>query len=195
MKRPTRNRILTAALAGAGFVALNLASLPALADGSIVVRNFVLSHGIQDREPISETESFNVDDGKAFAFARIQNTGDPTMVSFVWEYGDTTHATVPVSVGTSPGWRTWSTSKLRPGDWRVKLVDEQGEVLLEKAFTVEASSSTPAMGGGYGNGYGNGNGNGYGNGYQSGAGSNEMGASGDNAVTDDVPASVTFPAQ
>ncbi len=60
MMRPTRNRTLSAALAGAGFVVLNLAPLPAMADGSIVVRNFVLSHGIQEREPISETESFNV---------------------------------------------------------------------------------------------------------------------------------------
>ncbi len=124
--RPTRSRILSAALAGAGFVVFNLAPLPAMADGSIVVRNFVLSHGIHEREPISETESFHVDDGKAFAFARIQNTGDPTMVSFVWEYGTTHYATIPVNVGASPGWRTWTAAKLRSGHWRVKLVDADG---------------------------------------------------------------------
>ncbi len=139
--RPTRNRMLSAVLAGAGFVAVNLASLPAMAEGSIVVRNFVLSQGIHDREPISDTDSFHVMDGKAFAFARIQNTGDPTMVSFVWEYGTTHYATIPVNVGPSPGWRTWSAAKLRSGHWRVKLVDAEGEVLLEKAFTVEPNST------------------------------------------------------
>ena len=63
MMRPTRKRILSAALAGAGFVDFNLAPLPAMAEGSIVVRNFVLSHGIHEREPISDTESFNIEDG------------------------------------------------------------------------------------------------------------------------------------
>lgn len=180
MMRPSRNKILSAALAGAGFVALNLAALPAMADGSIVVRNFVLSHGIHDREPISETESFNVEDGKAFAFARIQNTGDPTMVSFVWEYGDTHHATVPVNVGRSPGWRTWSTARLRSGNWRVKLVDAQGAVLLEKSFTVDANGSSPvAM---PGNGMDN----------MQNQGQAAQGAY-DSTVTDDIPASITFP--
>ena len=170
MMRPSRNRILSAALAGAGFVAFTLGSLPAGADGSIVVRNFVLSHGIHEREPISDTESFNVEDGKAYAFARIQNTGDATMVSFVWEYDNTTHATVPVSVGASPGWRTWSTAKLRPGNWRVKLVDAQGEILLEKDFTVEANAGASVAGVG-----------------------GEAAGSDYNAVSDDIPTSVTFP--
>ena len=167
MMRPTRNKILSAVLAGASFAVFSLAPMQAAAEGSIVVRNFVLSHGIHDREPISDTESFNVGDGKAFAFARIQNDGDPTMVSFVWEYAGSEHATVPVNVGASPGWRTWSTARLRSGDWRVKLVDAQGEVLLEKAFTVsptvESTVSMPSYD------------------------SQNVGDS------DDIPASVTFP--
>jgi hypothetical protein len=177
--RLTRNKILSAAIAGAGFVALNLAPLPAMADGSIVVRNFVLSHGIHDREPVSDTETFNVGDGKAFAFARIQNHGDPTVVSFVWERDDETHATVPVSVGASPGWRTWSTANLQSGNWRVKLVDAQGEVLLEKSFMVQPSS--------YSSEYSSSNSTG---------GNVAMPASGmQNEVgdADDIPASVTFP--
>ena len=174
MMRPTRNRVLSAALAGAGFVASSLVALPAMADGSIVVRNFVLSHGIHEREPISDTETFNIEDGQAYAFARIQNTGEATNVSFVWEIDDTTHASVPVTVGASPGWRTWSSAKLRNGNWRVKLVDAQGEVLLEKAFTVGSNSGAPVAGSA--------------DGVQS-----EMGSAVENAISDDLPASVTFP--
>ena len=106
----------------------------------MVVRDFVLSHGIEGREPISNTESFRVQDGKAFAFARIHNTGNPTTMTFVWNHGERHHATVPVTIGTSPGWRT---VKLRPGDWHVKLVDGTGEVLLEKAFSVGDGMSGP----------------------------------------------------
>ena len=146
MMRPTRNRILSAALAGAGFVACSLASFPAMAEGSMVVRDFVLSHGIEGREPISNTDSFRVQDGKAFAFARIHNTGSPTTMNFVWNHGERHHATVPVTIGTSPGWRTWSTVKLSPGDWHVKLVDGSGEVLLEKAFSVGDGMSGPPSG-------------------------------------------------
>ena len=141
MIRPTRNRTLSAALACASFVFANLVSLPAWTEDSIVVRDFVLSHGIQDREPVSNTDSFHIVDGKAFAFARIQNTDSPTTVSFVWEFGDTTYAVIPVNVGVSPAWRTWSTIKLRPGNWRVNLLDADGEVLLEKPFQVATNSS------------------------------------------------------
>jgi hypothetical protein len=133
MTRPIGNRILS----------FSLASLPAHADGSVVVRDFVLSHGIEGREPVSNTDSFRVEDGRAFAFARIHNSGGPTSVRFVWHYGTTHHATVPVTIGQSPGWRTWSTAKLRPGNWRVALVDRGGEVLLEKAFTVAPNAATP----------------------------------------------------
>lgn len=140
MMRPTRNKILSATLASAGYVVCSLAALPAMAEGAVVVRNFVLSHGIEGREPINNTESFRVEDGKAFAFARIHNTGAPTTMSFVWNHGERHHATIPVTVGTSSGWRTWSTVKLRPGNWHVKLVDGGGEVVLEKAFSVGPGS-------------------------------------------------------
>lgn len=143
MLRPIGNRFLSAALAVTGFMASGLTALPALAENSMVVRNFVLSHGIEAREPVSDTEAFRVTDGQAFAFARIQNIGDPTTVSFVWHYGHKHHATVPMTIGVSPGWRTWSSVKLRPGNWRVELVDHQGEVLLEKAFIVAPESAGP----------------------------------------------------
>ena len=179
--RLTRNRMLSAALAGAGFVVFGLAPLPAMAEGSMVVRNFVLSHGVHDREPVGNTDSFRVEDGNAFAFARIQNTGAPTTVNFVWYHGGATHASIPVKIGASPGWRTWSTAKLRPGNWRVELVDAQGEVMLEKAFTVEPASirsaDMPE--------------NGPENGMQ--GNGRVMGGPDDNAGSGDIPASVTFP--
>jgi hypothetical protein len=95
--------MLSAMLAGAVFAAVNLAPSPAKAGNSLLIRDFVLSHGIRDREPIRKTDSFHVMDGKAFAFARIENTGDPTTMSFVWENDDSIYATIPVTVGSSPG--------------------------------------------------------------------------------------------
>lgn len=143
--RSHRNGVLPAALAVAGFAAFTLAAQPAMAEGPMAVRDFVLSHAVDQREPVDETAFFHVNDGRAFAFARIRNTGAPATVRFVWYYGEKSYAEVPMNVGTSPGWRTWSTVKLRPGNWRVELVGAGGELLSQRAFHVghEPAGSAP----------------------------------------------------
>lgn len=135
------------ALAGAALAISTLAAQPAAAQESLAVRDFVLTHGIAQREPTDNIQSFAVQNNKVFAFARLNNTGVPTMVNFVWHYGGELHATVSLDVGTSAGWRTWSSARLRPCDWRVELVDADGMVLSEKPFTVgmAATDATGAM--------------------------------------------------
>ena len=141
--RSQRNGLISAALAGAGFAVVSLTALPAIAGDSVIIRDFVLSRGIENREPVEPTSFFRADDGKAVAFARLHNSGTPTSVSFIWRHGERNHAVVPMHVGTSPGWRTWSTVNLQPGSWRVALVDSRGEVLMEQAFTVAPDSPVP----------------------------------------------------
>ncbi len=111
----------------------------AYAEGDLVVQDLILSRGIYQREPADTAESFELSDERAYAFARISNEGALTNVSFVWHYGSNIHAIVDLNVGTSQGWRTWSSAKLKSGDWRVELVTEGGEVLAERAFTVAPS--------------------------------------------------------
>ncbi len=108
----------------------------AYAEGDLVVQDLILSHGVYEREPADIAKSFEPSDERAYAFARISNAGPLTNVSFVWHYGSNIHAIVDLNVGTSQGWRTWSSAKLKSGDWRIELVTEEGEVLAERAFTV-----------------------------------------------------------
>ncbi len=108
----------------------------AYAESALVVQDLILSRGIYEREPADIATSFEPSDERAYAFARISNEGPLTSVSFVWHYGSNLHAAVDLNVGTSQGWRTWSSAKLKSGDWRVELVTEEGEVLAERAFTV-----------------------------------------------------------
>ncbi len=129
-------------LAGVALAVTGLWATPALSDGSMVVRDFVLTNGIVDREPSDTVRSHFVQGQKIFAFARIQNAGEPTAVNFIWRRDDSRHASVWLNVGVSAGWRTWSSANLSPGDWQVRLVDSFGEVLSERAFTVDAN---PAM--------------------------------------------------
>lgn len=132
-------RALVATVLAAAFAVPFLTAQPAAAEGSVVIRDFVLTHGIYDREPVGTTESFASSDGRGYAFARISNDGTPTQVSFVWYYGDEMHASIDMNIGTSSGWRTWSSVNLRPGNWRVKLQDANGMVLAERSFSVEHS--------------------------------------------------------
>jgi hypothetical protein len=131
-------------LAGALLTVSGLAAPTAAAADSLLVRDFVLTHGIAQREPTDNIQSFTVQNSKVFAFARIGNHGEPTTVNFVWHYGGERHAEVPLGVGTSSGWRTWSSAQLRPGDWSVQLVDADGLVLSEKTFTVGMAASAAA---------------------------------------------------
>jgi len=124
-----------------------LTAQPAVAQNSIVIRDFVLTHGIYEREPVGTTDTFASGDSRGYAFARIANDGSPTQVSFVWYYGEEMHASIDMNVGTSGGWRTWSSINLRPGNWRVKLQDASGAVIAERSFMVEHTGSTSATSG------------------------------------------------
>jgi len=144
MIRSNRKFGLPMALFGAALVAAGLAAAPAAADSTLVVRDFVLTNSIVSREPTNETTAFTIHDKRAFAFARINNTGAPTAVNVVWHYEGTQHGSVWLNVGTSPGWRTWSSANLKPGNWSVTLVDAGGSILVQRSFIVGRSADAMA---------------------------------------------------
>ena len=125
-------------------LASSLTILSAQADQTLVIRNFVLSHGINEREPVDITYSFLPSDERAYAFLRVNNLGAPTSVSFIWYYEDRVHAAVDLDIGTSPGWRTWSSANVRSGQWRVELLGYDGLVLAEHSFVVAPTFSESA---------------------------------------------------
>lgn len=113
------------------------ASMAKLNERNIAVRDFVMARDVVDREPVGVTTTFSPQDGRAFAYAKVDNPGAPTHVSFMWLYDDALYATIDMEVGTSVRWRTWSSAELSLGAWRVQIVSADGEVLAENAFTVE----------------------------------------------------------
>ncbi len=128
---------LPMALFGAALAVSTLAAGPAAAEGELVVRDFVLTNDVVGREPTNEAAAFTTHDEKAFAFARINNTGAPTAVNVVWRHEGMQHGSVWLNVGKSPGWRTWSSANIRrPGNWSVTLVDAGGSVLVQRSFIV-----------------------------------------------------------
>jgi len=138
MDRFGRGTLRRLAFASA-FALGTFAASPAIAGDSLVIRDFTLTHGIADREPMDKIEAFESNDEKGYAFVRIANDGPPTAVTVVWSYEGKRHASLDLNIGTSNGWRTWSSSNLKQGDWKVELVDANGVVLVQRDFTVGAS--------------------------------------------------------
>jgi hypothetical protein len=127
---------LPAALAGAALAVLGIAAGPAFAGDQVVVRDVVLTHNVAERMPTDSVDAFGANDEVGYVFVRVSNSGDPTTVNVVWHRNGVEHGTVPLNVGTSSGWRTWSRTNLAPGNWTVQVVDASGTVLSEKDFTV-----------------------------------------------------------
>ena len=135
MTRPHRLTLAAAALCltlAGGLVG----AAPATASGDLIIRDFVLTHGVYEREPVDAVESFSPADEHGYLFARIANDGAPTEITVVWYRDGIVHGHVDLHVGTSTGWRTWSSATLTTGDWRVELMTETGVVLAERSFTV-----------------------------------------------------------
>ncbi len=128
----------------ATIIASSLTIRSAQADQTLVIQDFVLSHGINEREPVDITYSFLPSDKRAYAFLRVNNLGAPTSVSLIWYYEDRVHAAVDLDIGTSPGWRTWSSANVRSGQWRVELLGHDGLVLAEHSFVVAPTFSESA---------------------------------------------------
>ncbi len=117
-------------------LALAATTQPALAGDKVVVRDVVLTHNVAERMPTDSVDGFAADTDVGYAFVRISNAGEPTQVKVVWSRNGVEQGAVPLNVGTSSGWRTWSSTSLQPGNWRVQVVDANGAVLSQKDFAV-----------------------------------------------------------
>lgn len=138
-------RVATGAAVFLALAAPAVVAGPSRADQALAVRDFVLARGIAEREPIETVDSFDVSDQQGYVFTRLANDGPPTGITVVWRYEGTEHAAVDLEVGTSSGWRTWSSANLKAGQWTVELRDAQGVVLAERDFTVGAALAEDPM--------------------------------------------------
>jgi hypothetical protein len=132
---------LSAVLAGAALAVAGVASQPAAASDSVVVRDVVLTHNVAERMPTDSVDAFSAEDEVGYVFVRVSNPGAPTTVKVVWRRDNQEHGSVPLNIGTSSGWRTWSRTNLTPGNWQVEVVAADGAVLSRRDFTVGAQAA------------------------------------------------------
>jgi hypothetical protein len=105
---------------------------------AVEVSRMAVCTNIVDREPVEEGERFNASVGRLYAFTHIMGANDFVELGHVWYFNDVERARITLPV-RSPNWRTYSSKLIQPfeiGDWRVDVVDPQGEVLKSVAFQV-----------------------------------------------------------
>ncbi len=106
------------------------------------VSRAVLTTDVVDREPVnvlkSDVKLLDISQSLSF-FSELKNMQGQT-VRHVWYYQDQQLASIELAI-SSPRFRTYSTKNIMPeqvGDWRVEVVDTDGNLLAQKEFRILA---------------------------------------------------------
>jgi len=104
-------------------------------NADVKVVDFVLASKIEAREPKDIVEGYTSEQDKAYAFARL-NVKKHSQLTFVWLLDGKERNRFTTQVHAAKSWRTYASTKIRPGKWKVQLL-LGNEVLAERAFTVQ----------------------------------------------------------
>ena len=115
-----------------------------LEPSEVKLDRFVLAHGVDQREPVEESEHFT-GDTKIFAFVQFANPdGAPFAFRVHWEKaeGPASPYGVKLKVETAARYRTWSWTAIprEPGEYKAVLRTLDGKEIASKPFTIEAGS-------------------------------------------------------
>lgn len=107
-----------------------------VAEGPSVLES-AICHGIEDRLPVAEADTFEADVDRIFCWTRISGAAGANVVH-AWIHDGVTRARVELAIG-SEDWRTYSSKRILPawtGDWEVKVLTHDGAVLATLPFHV-----------------------------------------------------------
>ena len=108
----------------------------------ITVEELVLCIGVEERQPIAADTAFTNDVGKVYCFSKVVGVTEPTSVFHVYYHNDVEMAKIELNIKGTP-WRTWSYKTIMPnwiGDWKVEVVDADGNVLKTAKFKINKAA-------------------------------------------------------
>lgn len=134
-----RMMLHVAIVAGVVMMLMPVATATSAEADAMSIARLELCNGVENREPVGAADTFAADIATVYAFLEMRDIPEETTVSFVWFHGDDEVARVPVKIGQSGRWRTYSSKNLggRIGAWRVEIQDEKNTVLGTADFTVK----------------------------------------------------------
>jgi hypothetical protein len=127
-------------LAAFAIVLLSGAPAPAQSPSSpFEVARLVVCADVQDRSPVDIRDVFPAETQEVFCFLEARDIQEATDVKMVWYHEEAELASVSLTVGQGPRWRTYSSKQTmgRSGNWKVYLVDSADNILASVQFAIE----------------------------------------------------------
>ena len=111
--------------------------------GEVKIDRFVLATGVQQREPVGESDVFYTDTPQIYAFVQLANAQEPYAVKVHWEpaEGPASPYGTALAVPTAPRYRTWAWTRIKraPGRYHAVLRTLAGQEIARREFLIEAS--------------------------------------------------------
>jgi len=107
---------------------------------SLKVSEIGVCTGIVDRQPVNENTIFSSDVGRIYCWTKINGAMEPTEIKHIWYYGNEKLREIKLDLKYVTT-RTWSYKNISPsqvGDWKIEVVDINGNVLKTIVFKIES---------------------------------------------------------
>jgi hypothetical protein len=98
------------------------------------VDSILFGTGVESRALVGASNVFDPSIRKVFCWTKISIDRAPVTVKHVWYNGTEKVFELPLRLKYASG-RLWSYKTVTPGDWKVDVVNEQGEVIGSATFT------------------------------------------------------------
>ena len=105
----------------------------------ISIEQIEIGTGIENRTLIGSDSTFANNVNTLYCFTKVNGAESSPTLRHVWYYENEEKASVDLTIRTN-SFRTWSSKKIWKtwtGEWKVDVVDENGEVLATKKFIIE----------------------------------------------------------
>lgn len=110
--------------------------------GQINVEQIEIGTGIENRTLIGADSTFSSDVNTLYCFTKINGAEKSPVLKHIWYYENEEKASIDLTIRTN-SFRTWSSKKIWKswiGEWRVEVIDENGEILASKKFVIEGAN-------------------------------------------------------
>lgn len=97
-----------------------------------------ICEGINEREPVAPGDVFPSDINALYCFSRVKSN-DSTEIKHIWYHNGEPVAEVPLNIGVSTGWRTFSSKTISAtdkGNWKVEIVSAGGAPMRTIQFII-----------------------------------------------------------
>ena len=106
---------------------------------SITISRMEISAGVMDRKPLDIGTTYPASQEKVYCYLEFKDVKKETTVNVVWMLGQNEIDKIPLTIKPYPKFRTWTSKTINGmrGEWKVDVLDDNGNLLKSATFTVQ----------------------------------------------------------